>query len=676
MAYTIDIDTGGTFTDCFLHGGGELRTVKVPTTPHDLTVCLQNSIRAGAQAWGLPVEDLLNDTAIIRFSSTIGTNTIIQRDGAKLGLLVTRGSESLAPCVDAAGRPPLVAPAMVVGLDEAVAEDGRVERTPDPAAVLEAAQMLIDSGARCLVVALDHADCQPANERLVREAIKREYPRDYLGSVPVFLSSDLTTRPGYELRINAAVLNAYIHGRHARLLYKAGEDLRRLGYRGTLFIGHNTGTVARVAKTRAINTYNSGPAAGLLGARAIGALHGERQVIATDMGGTSYDIGWVNEGQPGFSLEPDVEGFRCNLPMMAIRALGAGGGSIARVVAGSLQVGPESAGAAPGPACFGLGGTEPTLTDANVVLGVLDPDYFLGGGMRLDASRASAAIERQVARPLQLSVSAAAARIRDAVERAVGAEVALVRATMPESADPVMIAYGGAGALHACAIAAHAGLNRIVITPFAAVSSAFGSSLLDVGHLYDRRIQTPLGSEATRERLAAAIEEMRHDAGRDMRGEGFAGDAVRFELRLHLRTADAAEVVVTLPGLPAVDAALAQATQALREQGGAKVAGAMLGSAGLLASATVPHCELAEVPPAAEPVTAAAKGRRAVCLDEAGDPREVPVFTRERLGRGHRLAGPAIVESSQTTLFVPQGWRLEVDRFNHVVLHRDATGQG
>lgn len=677
MTYTIDIDTGGTFTDCFLYGGGDLRMVKVPTTPHDLTVCFLNSIRAGAEAWGLPVEDLLHATAIIRFSSTIGTNTIIQRNGAKLGLLVTRGAAALAPTVDVAGRPPLVAPDMVLELDEAVSADGAVVRAPEPAAVLAAAQALIDRGARCLVVAFEHAECQPDNERLVRRVIKREYPRDYLGSVPVFLSSDLTTRRGYGLRLNGAVLNAYIHGHHARLLYKAGEDLRRLGYRGTLFIGHNTGTVARVARTRAIHTYNSGPAAGLLGARAVGALYGERHVIATDMGGTSYDIGSVSDGQPGFTLEPDVEGFRCNLPMMAIRALGAGGGSIARVVDGRLRVGPESAGAAPGPACFGLGGSEPTLTDANVVLGVLDPEYFLGGGMRLDAVKAREAIERYVATPLGISVPAAAARIRATVEEAVGAEVGAVRRTMPASADPVMIAYGGAGALHACAIAAHAGLRRIVITPYAAVSSAFGSSLLDAGHLYDRRIEAPLGSELARERLATAIGEMRHEADRDMRGEGFAAAAVRFELRLQLRMPGEPDTVISLPEAALAEQALAQAAEQLRAQSGPQAArAAVLAAASLLVSAGVPHCELAEVPVASTPVAAARKKQRAVCSGQGDEPVEVPVFSRERLGRGHRLAGPAIVESSQTTVLVPAGWQLEVDRFSHLVLQHDAAGPG
>ncbi len=669
MGYTIDIDTGGTFTDCFLYGEGGVRTVKVPTTPHDLTVCFLGSIKAGARAYGLAIEELLHRTDIIRFSSTIGTNTIIQRDGTRLGLLLTRGAEALAPVRDAAARPPLIAPTMVIGLDEAVDEDGTVRRVPEPAAILEAAQQLIDRGARCLVVALDHAHCQAANERLVREVIKREYPRDYLGSVPVFLSSDLSTRPGYGLRINAAVLNAYIHAKHARLLYKAGEDLRRLGYRRTLFIGHNTGTVARVAKTRAINTYNSGPAAGLLGARAIGRMYGAQHVIATDMGGTSFDIGCVSAGQPGFSLEPDVEGFRCNLPMMAIRALGAGGGSIARLEQGVLRVGPESAGAAPGPACFGLGGAEPTVTDANLVLGLLDPDYFLGGSMRLDTARARAAIEQRIAGPLGIGVSDAALRMRAAVEQSVAAEIGVTLRSLPAGADALMIAYGGAGAIHACAIASLAGMRRIVMTPYSAVSSAFGSSLLDAGHLYYRRIDAPLDAAATDTRLHAAAADMRRDAERDMRGEGFGAEAVQHELQACLRRADGAEIIVTLPGVQPQVPATAAALRAAAQRAGVPDAEALhVTTLGWLASAAVPHFAIAETPRAASAIAAARKGTRPVHLSAGQPPVEVPVYARERLGHGHGLEGPAIVESDQTTLFVPAGWRLEVDRYNNAVL--------
>jgi len=287
MAYTIDIDTGGTFTDGFFVCGERVETVKVPTTPHDLTICFLECIKAGAKRFGVSVEDLLYDTAIIRFSNTIGTNTIIQRDGSKIGLLVTAGSESLAPTASEDSAPPLVGPDMVVGIEEQVSESGEVVVSPDSQAVLKAAQRLIDQGARCLVVCFANSEVNPANERLVRQVVKAEYPRDYLGSVPVFLSSDISRRSGLVERINSGVLNAYIHAKLVRLLYKAGEELRKREYPRSLFIVHNNGAVARVAKTRAINTYNSGPAAGLLGARLIGSLYGAGDVMSMDMGGTS-----------------------------------------------------------------------------------------------------------------------------------------------------------------------------------------------------------------------------------------------------------------------------------------------------------------------------------------------------------------------------------------------------
>ena len=374
MGYTIDIDTGGTFTDGFIGFDDRVETVKVPTTPHDLTVCFLECINAGAARFGVTVEDLLYETDIIRFSNTIGTNTIIQRDGSPLGFLVTAGNEDLAPTHQNDNKSPLVSADMVLGIEEQVDRSGKLVKSPDEKTIMAAAQELIDRGASCLVVALTHSEYNPENEHLLRKTVKKEYPRDFLGSVPVFLSSDISRRSGTAERINAALLNAYIHAKLTRLLYKAGEDLRQKLYRKNLFIVHNNGAVARVAKTRAINTYNSGPAAGLLGAQLIGSLYEVTDLISADMGGTSFDLAYVRNGQPSYTLKPDVEGFKVNVPMMDIRTLGAGGGSIASIANGKLMVGPQSAGALPGPVCFDLGGTEPTVTDADLILGILDPE--------------------------------------------------------------------------------------------------------------------------------------------------------------------------------------------------------------------------------------------------------------------------------------------------------------
>lgn len=613
-------------------------------------------------------EELLYRAEVVRFSNTIGTNSIIQRDGARLGLLVTAGREALAPTVDPEGKAPLIAADMVKGIDE---EAGR--RPPSPEAVMAAAQELVDRGARCLVVALAGSDRDPANERAARAAIKHEYPREYLGSVPVFLASDISDRAGDEERLNTALLNAYIHGKLARLLYKAGEDLRRRDYRGTLLIGHNNGAAARVAKTRAINTYNSGPAAGLLGAREVGALYGADCVLSADMGGTSFDLGYVRGGEASYALRPDVEGFRCNLPMLAIRAIGAGGGSIAAVHDGALLVGPQSAGALPGPACFGLGGTDATVTDANVLLGLLDPHWFLGGSRRLDADKARAAVQRAVAGPLGIPVEQAAARIVETVEAAMGGALAEIAAEA-RATDPLMVVYGGGGPLHACNMAERADIRRIVVTPFSAVFSAYSSSLMDVGHLYYRRTALKLRPLADLAPLGPIIAELRHKAEADMRGEGMAAKDLHWSLELIVEAAGSRREtkLVASPDFYRDHASIETLARAAAAAIGPDAEEDLVVTAlGLCASAPVPHFRLQPVPPVDAKLADAERGFRRV-YGAARGWRELPVYDRARLGHGHKLAGPALVDSDQTTLLVADGWHLTVDRFDNILMERGA----
>lgn len=669
MAFTIDIDTGGTFTDGIVVHPQGVCTVKVPTTPHDLTLCFADCIGACAASLEMPVPALLAQTDIVRFCNTIGTNTIIQRDGARIGLLVTAGYESLAPTARGDAPVPLVAADLVGSLEEQVSAVGVSLRAPDPVATLTLAQSLIDRGARALVVALANSERNAVHERQVRDIIKREYPRDYLGGVPVFLASDISTRSGYAERINTAAINAYIHAKLARLLYKAGEDLRQQDYRGVLFIGHNNGAAARVAKTRAINTYNSGPTAGLLGARAVGNLYGAANVISTDMGGTSFDIGVVRQGRAGLALDPDVEGFPCNLPMLSIRALGAGGGSLVSVADGKLKVGPRSAGAIPGPACFGRGGTQPTVTDANLVLGLLDADYFLGGSQSLDIAKSRAVIEAQVARPLGLAVEVAALAIKAEVDRMMGEGVA----EAAQGLDPLqttIVAYGGGGALHACAVASIAGLDRIVLTPFSAVFSAFSSSLMDVGHLYYRRVDLALDGSPDVAALRASEQSMREEALRDMRGEGFSEQVLSYELHLFIGV-DGAEHELLIAAKPEVylernawESLLGQARSELTRIG-AGSGPLKLNSLALHVSAATPHLDLA-AQRAATLQAATPRGHRRVFTQ--AEWMQVPVFERASLGAGHTLAGPALIDSKQTTLYLESGWKLDLDVYDNILI--------
>ena len=651
--------------------------VKVPTTPHDLTVCFLECIKAGADRFGVPVEDLLYETEIIRFSNTIGTNTIIQRDGSKVGLLVTAGRETCAPTKSLDAKTPLINPEMVLGLDEEVSSRGEVLKTPDNRVALSCAQELIDRGARCLVIAFANSEFNPENEQLLRRIIKHEYPRDFLGSVPVFLSSDISRRSGEVERINAAVLNAYIHAKLVRLLYKAGEDLRQRLYQKSLFIVHNNGAVARVAKTRAINTYNSGPSAGLLGARLIAQRYGISDLISADMGGTSFDIGYVQSGQVTLSLNPDVEGFGVNVPMLAIRAIGAGGGSIATVENNILQVGPQSAGALPGPVCFDLGGAEPTVTDADLILGILDPAFFLGGTMKLNREKAQTVMEEKIARPLGLSVQEAAGRVKNSIDQAMGSGIKKLKEQIWQGGgDPPLVVYGGAGPAHCCDIADVAGIGKIIITPFSPVFSAFASSSMDVGHLYSRRVDLLLENREGLRVLNRHVAAMQEEALRDMRGEGFSPDQVSSELDLLVQSGSGGpEVQLTTEtdffNHPSkIETATKRACTLLNQFGITDPKDLVLTTVSLRVRALVPHYESVEQPSTSKNLQGMQKGIRTVFLNGTRDGCDVTVYEGNSLEHGHHIPGPALIETEHTTLLVASGWTARVDQFTNTILEK------
>jgi len=441
-----------------------------------------------------------------------------------------------------------------------------------------------------------------------------------------------------------------------------------------VFIVHNNGAVARVAKTRAINTYNSGPAAGLLGAQFIGRLYKANNVISIDMGGTSFDVGYVRNGQASYTLNPDVEGLPVNLPMLAIRAIGAGGGSIASIKDRKLQVGPQSAGALPGPVCFDLGGTEPTVTDADLILGVLDPNYFLGGTMKLQLDKAKQFVEEKIAKPLGITVESAALSIRGTVEETMGKQVGKVVKELGDGSNPLMVVYGGAGPTHCCGVAKVAGIKKILITPFSAVFSAFSSSNMDVGHLYTRRLDLPFSTENDLKALPPSLDEMRKEALRDMRGEGFSSDQMIETLDLFVKSADEElEIKLStkadcLQDARQVKSLIAKAQEALSGLGGKASSKLILTTVGLMVQAPVPHYQLREAPKAAYSVDQARKGIRPVFTENSAEANEVPVYEWAKLQNGHQIAGPALIESKHTTAIVKQGWTLRIDDYSNAII--------
>ncbi|MGH3205612.1 MAG: hydantoinase/oxoprolinase N-terminal domain-containing protein, partial [Streptosporangiaceae bacterium] len=291
--FNIGVDTGGTFTDAFIaDDAGGSWTAKVPTTPHDLTVCFSDAIEASAQAVGLTRHDLLRRTAVIRFSSTIATNTALTRSGPKLGLLVTAGTAAEARLTQ------FIEPDMITGIAEELTPDGEVVLSPSPQEVITAVRDLLERGARLLVVCLRHSAVNPVHEAAVGRIISASYPRHYLGAVPALLSTDVSVIADDADRMAAAVVNGYLHRRLATSLYKAEDDLRAGGLTRPLLIVTADGSVARVAKTRALATYQSGPAAGVHGAALLARTYGLGSALTADVGGTSTDFGLVVAGRP------------------------------------------------------------------------------------------------------------------------------------------------------------------------------------------------------------------------------------------------------------------------------------------------------------------------------------------------------------------------------------------
>ena len=675
VTFNIGVDTGGTFTDAFIaDDGGSHWTAKVPTTPHDLTVCFSDAIEASAQAVGLDRHDLLRRTAVIRFSSTIATNTALTRSGPKLGLLVTaadkQGMYGLAGTAAGATLAQFIEPDMITGIAEELSPAGEVLLSPSADEVVAAVRDLLERGARLLVVCLRHSAVNPDNEAAVARIIDASYPRHYLGAVPTLLSTDVSFVADDADRLTAAVVNGYLHRRLATSLYKAEDDLRARGLPRPLLIVTADGSVARVAKTRALATYQSGPAAGVHGSALLARAYGLEAALTADVGGTSTDFGLVMAGRPVRRQRVDVGGLQVAQPSVELHSIALGGGSVVAVRDGAITIGPDSTGAAPGPACFGLGGTDATPTDAWLLLGYLDPANYLGGRRRLFPDLAAEALTRTVGVPLGLSAEEAALAV---AQTAVQAAADGVRQMLARPADPAvrgvagggvagggvagratgelaLICYGGGGGCLLPAVAARAGLGPVFMPALGPVFSAFGVSTFDVEHSYQARMAAGQLADGGLDALVAA-------AKRDARGEGFDPAGARMAVSV-LRDDGTALAEGLQPGQVAAAIsriglaadqpvlALLRASCTVRKPG----LPSLTGLPGLTG-----HGE-----------SEAQTGQRSVLL--AGGRVEVPVYARDRLQAGHSMSGPCLIESGGSTCLVPAGIQCRIDHFGTAVL--------
>ncbi|MGA8408327.1 MAG: hydantoinase/oxoprolinase family protein [Candidatus Acidiferrales bacterium] len=695
---SIDIDVGGTFTDLVLNFNGKSLIRKSPTTPYDLSVCFTRVIEEGAGALGLKIDELLPAIDMIRYSTTIALNRLIEKKGPRLGLITTEGHEDVvligrgAQWIDGTRvaerrnlsvqrKPdPLIPRDMIVGVKERVDSRGRIIRPLDENDVREKVRYLTSRGARGFVVALLWGFLNPANERRVKEIIRDEYKEFHIGYLPVVLAGQVVGKLGEYERTLAAILDAYLQRSMQIELSAMWDKLREKGYSKPLLMIQSSGGIAEVFRTAASRTFNSGPVSGLMGAHHVAKSLGYQNVVMTDMGGTSFDVGLVvKDSVRSYDFRPIIDRWMVGITMIKTLSIGAGGGSIAyinKLLENRVQVGPRSAGSIPGPACFNLGGTDPTVTDADVVLGYLNPQFYFGGKMRLDKNRAIHSVREKIAKPLGIGVEEAAVIIRKIVNgnmaSAIMKEVHL-RGHSPE--EFILFVGGGAGPTHAEGFKAD--IPKAVTFAFSPVFCAFGSSTMDIMHVYEASKKLTLMEPRTQQLSSEfatfneTVEQLVEQARRDLTGDGLNLAEASFVLELDMLYGGQFHVKRTLSPLLAIhsqqdvrticDAFNKEFSEAFSPFVVNPEGGIFIESFILKAIVPTKKVELPTMTLEGRDPAPARKGQRPVYWPTQKDFSDTPIFSYESLRPGNVVEGPAVVEGEYTTLVVPPEMHFTID---------------
>lgn len=657
----VGVDTGGTFTDFIFFDGEEARIHKTPSTPDAPERAILRGLEEILEGRGLALD--------VTHGSTVATNALLTRQGARTALVTTAGFEDVIEIGRqnrgelynlAYRRPPALVPrSLRMGVEERLDERGGeilpLERSSLRALAAKLKKAKVESVAICLL----HSYANPSHEKEVADAVRR-------GGVHVSMSSQVLPEFREYERMSAACVNAYVSPMMNRYL----KDLEaRLGPGRLRIMQSNGGAISSAtAGEEAIRTILSGPAGGVVGAREAARTAGFENAIAFDMGGTSTDVSLL-QGGIGFTSETEVAGCPIRVPLIDIHTVGAGGGSIARVdPGGALAVGPQSAGADPGPICYGKG-SRVTVTDANLLLGRLDPERFLGGGMRLDEKAARAGVAR-LARSLRLDARQAAEGVVRVANQHMARAIRLI--SVERGRDPrkfALVSFGGAGAMHACALAEILGIPRVVVPDAPGILSARGMLTADVAKDYARTVLAPLG-EAGAKALARGFAPLLKKGRDDLRREGFPKPA--FSLSMDMRYLGQS-YELTLPYRPGAGAdvrgRLRRAfDEAHEERFGVSNPGGGVEIVTLRARAVGE----VERPPARRLAGArgsaarALAGRRSMVF--GGKEVRGSVYAREMLPRGSRFEGPALACEFSATTVIPPGWKCRVDDRGSLVL--------
>ena len=692
--FVIGTDTGGTFTDVtVLTDQGEIFMDKAPTTPHDFSIGVMNAVDKVSEGMGLTREELLRRSVMVKHGSTVATNALITREGSKVGLITTRGFEDTTLIMRAIGRvaglseeeikhqatavkpEPMVARELIKGVTERVDSQGKVVIPVNEDEIREALRSLVEEHrVQGIAVNLLFGFLNPEHERAVRRLFEEMYP-----------GSDITLTCSHEIcrtireysRSNTVIMNEFLARAVHNYVSRLGRQLAESGYQRPLLIMQANGGVVHPDEMVPVGTISSGPSGGVIASKFVADILGHKNVVTTDMGGTSFDASLLIDGHWRLMLDSIVERFHVSWPMMDIQSIGAGGGTISTVdpVTGQLRVGPKSAGAAPGPVCYGAGGVHPTITDADLILGLLDPNYFLGGRMKLNKALAEKAMREKIAEPLGMDVVEAAAGIYEIINASMSDLIRKqVVTTGRIPAEFVIYSFGGAGPVHAAAYSAELGAAKCYIFSMSAVFSAFGVAAADIimSHPETFRQRLPVDPEV----LNRKIESIEIELQAAIERQGIRREDISFRRTFYMRYGKQLnDLEVQVPTKRYTEEDI-QAIMALFERkyedvyghgSGYREAGILLISFNIEAIGATIKPRLARVPSnGSRSPEGAVKGKRLVYFPKVGDFVDTKVYDYLKLRVGHELEGPAIVETPITTIIIPPKATAVVDPYLNI----------
>jgi len=676
----VSVDIGGTFTDLQIldEFTGETHAHKLPTTPADPSEGLIAGLSGAAERFGFR----LDQVRALLHGTTIATNAVLERKLPAGALVTTAGFEDVLEIGrhvrrevygnKAEPRPLLIARRHRFGLAERIDARGNVVEAPAEAGLTALVQKLARSKVETVAVCLLHAYANPAHERLVRDRLKAALP-----DLPVSLSCEASPEIREFERSSTTVLNALLMPVVGRYLARLRQRLAAAGLDLPVYLVQSNGgvTTPETAAAQPVRLLLSGPSGGALASETLSRELGLANLVGIDMGGTSFDVSVVHAGRTRLVNQGEVDGLPVRLPMIEIRTIGAGGGSIARADAtGRLRVGPESAGAVPGPACYARGGKLATVTDANLVLGRIDPRFFLGGQMGVDEGLARAAVEAMVARPLGLSLEQAADGIVSVANANMAAAIRL--SLFEKGLDPedfVLVSFGGAGGLHACAVAEDLGAASVLFPRDHGTLSAWGMLFSDIVHDLARSKPARMAGEAAAS-LAALAGELREEGARLLLRDRLPKDRRDYRLAADLRyRGQAYEITVPWRGLAPDPAGVAQAVADFHDLHERQYAHAERHAVPELVTLRLSAIGRLDKPKP-RPFGAAAGRPTERRVHAGGGWRTVPIWQRALLAPGAALAGPAVVEEAHATHYIPPGWRLAVLASGELLARTEGAG--